>query len=768
MKKFSLAALALAFIIMLTLAACGAEKVPGDIAVFELFMNALKDGQYAEAYSLISENTAVDNAETPRSTSSGTITLSGFESFWNDFTETLKLTGMEYSVKTDASESDSRRTVAYRVRYKCEGIDDLVYDCEMGLAAESGAWRVLWQPSCVIPNMEWGETVSRARIAPRRGDILTRDGTVIATNEPLVTVYALLSEIIPSNVLVKRIVELDRVSGDEAQSRLKGYLSKTESLHRLCGEELSALYRKIGEILELSEQETPDKLFKSVTNDFLMIKQFTRDAVDADRLSLLEDIEGVYVDTKSYGSTRVYPYGSFLAHNLGYAGGITKEELDSKNKSLEEGEDPYTADSMIGKSGIELQYEKELRGREGFYYFIRRADGTVKTTLFRKECENGLDIYLTIDFDVQRRTEELLDVVMFGENTAGAVIVMNPKTGGVDALASYPSFDLNKFVVGFTDEEYAALRDSQNAPFLDRTKRGLYPPGSTFKVFTAAAALDTGTLTEDYVFTGKIDNDYWTPTGYGTWIWPRIKRTAVTNRTMPMNMANCMLHSDNIYFANAALMVGEEKFVKYLSGFGMDSAMPFELACSRAQVISPNERFSYKLLADTGYGQGQVLVTPLQLAVMFSALRNGGDLPTPRILDSMYKTSGAYSDRVMKSTYSAWLKNAVSESAIEKITPMLEAVVDPSGRGTGRSLRVTNCDVAGKTGSAEIGSDKSRIFSWFAGFRLNVEEQDERVVIVMLDVPDTNAYSLLKFQIARELLKFDDTPDPNAIPTDRD
>lgn len=100
-------------------------------------------------------------------------------------------------------------------------------------------------------------------------------------------------------------------------------------------------------------------------------------------------------------------------------------------------------------------------------------------------------------------------------------------------------------------------------------------PGSTFKAFTAAAALDTGTVNENYVFTGYIDNDYWKPTGYGEWPWPRIKRTRVYHRTEPMNMTNCMLHSDNIYFADVALKIGQEKFIAYFNEkLGMDKSRP--------------------------------------------------------------------------------------------------------------------------------------------------------------------------------------------------
>ena len=366
-----------------------------------------------------------------------------------------------------------------------------------------------------------------------------------------------------------------------------------------------------------------------------------------------------------------------------------------------------------------------------------------------------------------RKPQELLDLVLFGTDTAGAVVVMNPKTGEVNAIASNPSYDLNRFIKGMSGDEYKALEDQENEPLRNRAARELYPPGSTFKAFTAAAALDTGTVNENYVFTGYIDNDYWKPTGYGEWPWPRIKRTRVYHRTEPMNMTNCMLHSDNIYFADVALKIGQEKFIAYFNEkLGMDKSLPYELGAARSQLYSRGSVMDNKMLADSGYGQGQVLVTPLQLAAMFSAFANNGDMPTPRITDGLYVTDGVEYKCIRKSEYSVWMEDAISTNAINKIIPMLQGVVDPNKNGTGRSLRVTNVDVAAKTGSAEIGKDKTRMYSWFAGFRLNVAQEDERVVIVMLDVPDSGAYSSLKFQIARELLKLDDTPDPNAPPAE--
>ena len=131
---------------------------------------------------------------------------------------------------------------------------------------------------------------------------------------------------------------------------------------------------------------------------------------------------------------------------------------------------------------------------------------------------------------------------------------------------------------------------------ISRAVDGSYPPGSTFKAFVAAAALEQNVVNENYIFTGNIVNDYWTPTGYGRWIWPAIKRTRVFNRTEPNNMTNAMLHSDNIYFADIALKIGEERFISYMEKLGLGSKLPFELGSGRSQVIGKNSEMNYKML----------------------------------------------------------------------------------------------------------------------------------------------------------------------------
>lgn len=650
--------------------------------------------------------------------------------------------------------------------YKTQSAGDLTNEYEMTLLKENNLWRVVWQPSHIFPDMAWGDTFDRATLAAERGDIVSH-GAVVATNVRLVTVYALLSEIAPKNVITDEIMQKNAgMSEQDAEKEADRLYSDAEYLNTRFSAEFDAAAAEIAAVLGLDAAELRTKFGKN-TNEFITVYQAMPDEVTVEQQEQLNAVNGVHVDTEHYGSKRYYPYGSLLAHTLGYISFATWEEIQTYNEGRDPNDGLYTTDSKVGKSGIEKLYERELRGKDGYYFFIRGTDGAVKKVIYRKDKVDGSDVMLTIDFKLQQRTEELLDLVLFGTDTAGAVVVMNPKTGEVNAIASNPSYDLNRFIKGMSGDEYKALEDQENEPLRNRATRELYPPGSTFKAFTAAAALDTGTVNENYVFTGYIDNDYWKPTGYGEWPWPRIKRTRVYHRTEPMNMTNCMLHSDNIYFADVALKIGQEKFIAYFNEkLGMDKSLPYELGAASSQLYSRGSVMDNKMLADSGYGQGQVLVTPLQLAAMFSAFANNGDMPTPRITDGLYVTDGVEYKCIRKSEYSVWMEDAISTNAINKIVPMLQGVVDPNKNGTGRSLRVTNVDVAAKTGSAEIGKDKTRMYSWFAGFRLNVAQEDERVVIVMLDVPDSGAYSSLKFQIARELLKLDDTPDPNAPPAE--
>ncbi|MCH5279768.1 MAG: hypothetical protein J1E60_08295 [Christensenellaceae bacterium] len=820
-KRITIALLAIS---MLLSCACNTSGNTGDGDNFadkniaSLFLDAVRNGEYVEAYSFMSSKFTVPENDDGTDNASF-ISVSDFEQRYKTVFDLIGVNDFTYELKEDTVDG-TKKTVNYTLTYDTEYADKLTFDFQMNAVAERGAWKVVWSTTLILPDLTENDTLVRARLRAKRGDI-TAQGKSIASTVNLVSVYIVPSEVIGRDNLIEYIMNNEEIDKAAAELRLNAYTNDYELLYYAAPERFDALSELLQALLEVDtsgvspnftdnpvsepnadqtlkpdvsqslhpdaaqtdepdatetpkpaptktpeqmEAEAVEKAFNSLFNDFMLIEQYYPGELSIETIEALEAIEGVHIDTSNYGTARYYPYGNLLAHTLGYVGYANADEVEKYNEGRLPSEGLYTEDSIVGKSGIEQIYETELRGKDGYYFFIRSSDGTNKKTLYRKEQEDGLDIQLTVDLELQLRTEEMLDLVMFGEDTAGAVIVMNPKTGAVEAIASYPSFDLNEFTTGISSEAYNELLEKENTPLYNRTIQGLYPPGSTFKAFTAAAALDLHVMDRDYIFNGTIVDDYWTPTGYGAWHWPAIKRTRVFHRTEPMNMTNSMLHSDNIYFANAALKIGAENFINYLDAMGMDSSIPFELSVRKAQLLNKGMVMNYKLLADSGYGQGEVLVTPLQLAAMFCAFCNDGDIPMPYLTDAYYRTNGVDYECVYKNEPETWLENVISDSAIGTIIPMLQGVVDPEKNGTGRSLRVTNCDVAGKTGSAEIGSDKSRIISWFAGFRLNVDEADERVVIVMLEIPDTSDYTSLKFQIARELLEFDDSVDPNLPP----
>jgi penicillin-binding protein len=158
----------------------------------------------------------------------------------------------------------------------------------------------------------------------------------------------------------------------------------------------------------------------------------------------------------------------------------------------ETGDDIYSTDSRVGKTGLEREYEKELRGTDGRMVYISGADGLNKETLYEEPAQNGLDIQLSLDPDLQSRTEVLLKYSLFGDDTAGAVVVLDPVTGRVEAMASYPSYDLNQFTRGISEADWQALTAQENKPMFNRLTQGRYPPGSIFKPFTASVALESG------------------------------------------------------------------------------------------------------------------------------------------------------------------------------------------------------------------------------------------------------------------------------------
>lgn len=683
------------------------------------FLTCMQSGQYREAYAMLSASSRNDTGEAP----SSRITEKEFVDRHTAIFEALGITSIAYS-DVKITKGEILTTVSYTATYHSETIGDMTNQFKLTAVREGGEWYIEWSPALIFPAMQWGDTVRVARIPAKRGEILA-DGEVLAATVGTISVYASPSKIEDEDLFLSQISPL---------------LNMT--------------------------QEAVKKKLDAAYNDIAVLKQFYSDELQGSLHDQLLQINGIGIDNGNYGTHREYPLKSALAHIIGYVGyitGETKEELQEKLDAMNEGRNPedglYTSDSPVGKLGLEQQYEETLRGKDGKLIYICTSEGINRQTLYSKPVQNGYDLELTIDIELQERLQEVMDLVLFGETTAGAVVVMNPLTGEIQATCSYPSYDLNLFARGMTDAEYAALTQNPAKPLFNRLTQGRYPPGSVLKAFTAAALLDTSTLAPSYEFRGKIEDDYWTPTEFGPWIWPPIKRSEMKNRTAPLNMHNAIITSDNIYFANAALLLGEQGLFGYLKYLGFDESLPFDISIAKPQLINEGTELTLKMLADSGYGQGEILLTPLQLASAFSAFANGGDILVPRIIKGIYESNGILSQSVQMHEKRVWRSNVISKSTISTLTPILEHVVSRDYNGTGHSLRVTGCTVAAKTGTAEVGDDKSREISWFVGYRTGVSEKDGRLVLVMLEIPSEDQYSQLKFDIARELLKLETQED---------
>ncbi len=714
---FALTLVCIMLLSLMPLVGCkSGSRDTGEQAILK-YLELIRTGDYASAWGLLSAGTR-NEAEEEKA---GRITKQAFVDKYTNIFKALEITAVEYA-DVVCGNGEILCEGSFTATYRSEYTGDLVNRFDVVARREGGEWRIAWSPALIFPEMQWGDTVRVAKLAAKRGEILA-GGDVLAATVGAVSVYAVVSKIENAELFAIQIAALLGITPDKVSAALeKAY------------------------------------------DDVAVIRQYYSDELSDSVKEQLLSIPGVGIDYGNYGTNREYPFGSLLAHLIGYVGSVPNEngealkaELAALNEGRSEEDGLYTADSIVGRLGLEKQYEKELRGKDGELAYICTSDGTNRKTIYKRAAENGVDVVLTIDIALQQRLEEVTKLVLFGDTTAGAVIVINPKTGALQAMCSYPSYDLNLFTRGISLSDYSALLNDPAKPLINRTTQGLYPPGSTMKAFTAAAGLDLNVLDAGYAFDeSQIEDDYWKPEDYGDWIWTRIKRTHIKYPISgPLNMRKAIIHSDNIYFANCALMTGWDSFMGYMQGVGFTEAIPFDIGVATPQLHNEGTDKTYKLLADSGYGQGEILVTPLQLASMFSALANGGDIMTPYVVQGLYRDQGILSKEVFGHIVSAWKTGVISSGAIATLTPMLEDVVDKDINGTGRSLRVKGCTVAAKTGTAEIGNDKSREISWFAGYRVGVDDADERLVLVMLEIPAEEAYLQLKFDIARALLEME-------------
>ena len=405
-------------------------------------------------------------------------------------------------------------------------------------------------------------------------------------------------------------------------------------------------------------------------------------------------INGVKISTVSI---RTYPYDKVASHIVGYVQNVNAEDL---KKHKNEG---YNSISVIGRSGIEAAYEEKLRGiTSGKIDLVDKNDKVIKELCHKEVKMSPQDITLTIDIDLQQS--------LYNEyqNDKSASVALNPKTGEVLALVSTPSYSNNDFVLGLSTDKWNALNNDVNQPLMSRYKQ-TYTPGSSMKPITAAIGLETKAIDPDKDLGAK---DKWQKdSSRGNYY------VTTLHAPSPNNLKNAITYSDNVYFARSALNIGKENLFKYYKNLKIGKKVTFELALNKSQYINKNQKVSDQLIADSGYGQGQILINPLQLASIYSAFVNNGSIYQPHIVQGQTKT---------------WIKNVFSKETTKIIKEdLINAIADENG--TGHAIYHDNVILAGKTGTAEIKQSQSDTTGTELGW-FTVMTIDEKQPILMTTV----------------------------------
>lgn len=692
---------------------CDLKNTPRDICIE--FLNNLRIGEYAKAYEMLhgsvklSEEQLEGYLSQDKSQPQQTITQQQFITRYASIFKELQITDFMFDI-TSETEGEVISVFEYALYYDSALLAE-EFNFRLSMLLEEGKWRIEWGPSLIFPEMQWGDTIRVAKETARRGEIIS-DGVTYASTVNAISVLAVIDKI----------------------------------------EDTFHFSRQLSPIIDIPA-DTIEKRIENATTQSIVLKQFYPDEFTSAIEAQLLLITGVSVDKSNFGTLRYYPFSEMLSHIIGYTGSVTQEELLELTGDIK-GDDRYNIDSKIGKTGLEAAYENQLRGHDGYFVYICTQTGENRQTLYRKPAEDGFDLQLTLNAELQDKAHKLLSYALYGDQTAGVVIVMEPTTGKILAMDANPSFDLNMFTRGLSESQWKQITGQPNAPLFDRLTQGRYPPGSIIKPFTAAAALESGAMTVETEFPfdkERIDEKlYWTPsdTGeFGPWRYSKITRITLNNRHTPLNMHNGMIDSDNIYFAYSALRIGASYYEQFCESLGLNEAIPFDIKVNTAQVKNKDSEMNPMLLAESAFGQGELLTTPLQAALLFSAFANSGNIMRPYIVDGLYKVTGISYSEQAKTAPEIWRGNVVTGSSIDAIVPML---VDVVKRGTGYQLKMD--DIAAKTGTAQLGDDRKREISWFVGFRVNSEEP--RLVLVMLEIPaNEHELSATRFHIARSLFQ---------------
>ena len=544
------------------------------------------------------------------------------------------------------------------------------------LKGEDG-YKLVWDDSMIFPNLTSADKVRVSTTQAERGEILDRNGRVLAGKGTASSVGIVPGKLENKEEAIAKIAELLEIAPEVIEKKLSAKWVKDDSFVPI------KIIPKV-EKIELMKYKPDQKVLK-----------------ENERHETLLEIPGVMI---SDVEVREYPLGETAAHLVGYVQSVTAEDLE------EHAGEGYTANSVIGKSGMEGLFEKELKGKNGCRVYIVNSEGKEKEELAYILVQDGHNIKLTIDANLQSSLYE-----QFKEDKSCS-IAMNPYSGEILALVSTPSYDNNDFIMGLSSEQWTALNEDEDKPMYNRFRQ-VWCPGSTFKPIIAAIGLQSGAInpTEDY---GNVGLSWQKDASWGSYY------VTTLHAYEPVILENALIYSDNIYFAKAALKIGSEEMESSLTGLGFNEELPFEIKMAESQFSNTDGIETEIQLADSGYGQGQILVNPLHMACIYSAFCNEGNIIKPYLV---YQN---------EAEIEYWIPGAFSNETASRVLEGTKKVVNDS-TGTGYAAHRDDIVLAGKTGTAEIKASKEDTsgteLGWFAIYTAEKDIECPILIISMVE-----------------------------------
>lgn len=542
------------------------------------------------------------------------------------------------------------------------------------------SWFIDWNPDLIFPEMADGGEIKLEKTSPSRGEILDRNKMPLALNDT-----------------VREIGIVPEEMGDNPE----------ESKEQLAN------------LLNISVDEIDTKLNAGWVEPDLFVPLATVLPSNTNLLEQLGAIDGVKGD-ETMG--RVYPLGKAAAHLVGYVGQINAEELEGSEPGL------YTANDSIGKRGLEQLFEKQLRGESGAKISIKK-EGEEDTTLAEKEVKDGKNIQLTIDVNIQEKIYNTYN------GDAGTAAAIDPKTGETLALVSSPSFDPNDLLYGTNKNMWDNLNSDPNAPLINRFN-ATYAPGSVMKPITAAIGLKNGAIKPDEGL--DIRGKTWS-NGKG---WGDYKVRRVSEGSGPVDLADALIRSDNIYFAMKAVDMGADAYTKGLKEFGIGKELPYEYPITSSTISSEGTIDNEVLLANTSYGQGEIQLSSLHLALAYTPILNEGTLIQPTLL-------------LDEDDSQPWKKDLLSSEDAELMQDILRDVVT---KGTAKKAQKADFPISGKTGTAELklsSDSKGEENGWFIGYP--TDDQDILIAMMVEKTESRGGSSYTAEKVTDALIDIKDT-----------